>query len=49
MKKIEQYLQTLKGVWLREPNREQRNRFYLTPEQRVQILTELLCPFSRVN
>lgn len=43
---IEHYLQTLKNTWAQEPQRHTRSRFYLTPEQRIRILRELLCPLS---
>ncbi|NBC99447.1 hypothetical protein GV764_10480 [Atlantibacter hermannii] len=46
---IKQYLQNLKEVWAREPRRHCPSPFYLTPEQRIRILRELLYPVSKTK
>lgn len=46
---IEHYLQNLKQAWANEPRRQTPSPFYLTPEQRIHILRELLCPVSKVK
>ncbi|MDA3133515.1 hypothetical protein [Atlantibacter subterraneus] len=46
---IEHYLQNLKQVWASEPRRHSPSPFYLSPEQRIRILRELLCPVSKAK
>lgn len=46
---IEHYLQNLQRVWASEPRRQTPSPFYLTPEQRIRILRELLCPVSKAK
>ena len=46
---IEHYLQNLKRTWEQEPPRKSRSCFYLTPQQRLLIVRELLRPLSPVK
>ncbi|WP_313667263.1 hypothetical protein [Atlantibacter sp.] len=46
---IEHYLQSLKQVWANEPRPRRPSPFYLSPEQRIHILRELLRPVAKAK